>query len=157
MCSGLSKLVLIWVNTSMFSTTSFYIGTQISHWKYSLLPTKYVLVLNTRRNYKVPVTKEKYLQLSNLGRDVPHQTLTKELHPVWTQELRQRTHLCKYLHTIYYKLNQRHRPNGERQVKLRFRKKMNNMLVPEMSEYSSALKVSSFSVGRLTKAFMAGK
>lgn len=29
--------------------------------------------------------------------------------------------------------------------------------VPEMSEYSSALKVSSFSVGRLTKAFMAGK
>lgn len=27
MCSGLSKLVLIWVNTSMFSTTSFYTET----------------------------------------------------------------------------------------------------------------------------------
>lgn len=30
---------------------------------------------------------------------MPHQTLTEELHPVGTQELRQRTHLCRNLHT----------------------------------------------------------
>lgn len=65
--------------------------------------------------------------------------------------------LQKFAYTRNYKPNQQYTPNGKIQVKLMFRKGVINMFVPEMSEYSSALKVSSFSVGRLTKAFMAGK
>lgn len=66
--------------------------------------------------------------------------------------------LQKFAYARNYKTNQHYTPDGIIQVKLMlFRKRVIIIHVPEMSEYSSALKVSSFSVGRLTKAFMAGK
>lgn len=93
-----------------------------------------------------------YLQLGDLWWNVPHQTLAEELHSVGAQQLRQWTHLCN-------NANAKVTTNKDKKEKNQTLQKDGEQWVsaPEMSEYSSALKVSSFSVGRLTKAFMAGK